>query len=368
MPKSKIVFVIASLVEGGSERVVTDITRHLDIEKYEAHLVLFEKKGPYLGNVGENVIVHDLAKKSRYSYFMLVFRLSRLLRKIKPKTSISFEVYASSVVWLAKFLARSRFKFIMTVRENLSSAPAVTQFQHAFRFLAKNTFQRADIVLVPSEGVGQDLLVRGDVTEGKIRKIFNPIDMVKISQLKEEHPDFPALAGEAPFILAVGRLHPQKGYPYLLKAFALIKKDIDEKLLILGTGEEESQMRQLAVNLGIQRDVIFGGFQQNPYKFMRRASVFVLPSLWEGLPNAMLEAMACGTAVVATDCPSGPSEIITHGKNGILVPPADEKALADAMRILLTDEHLRKKYALEGQKRAQDFSMETILRQYEEIL
>ena len=101
---------------------------------------------------------------------------------------------------------------------------------------------------------------------------------------------------------------------------------------------------------------------------MKHASLFVLSSLWEGLPNVLLEAMACGTAVIATDCPSGPSEIITSGKNGILVPTEDEQALAEAIRILLKDERLRTRYALEGRKRAEDFRMEIILQRYEDIL
>jgi len=368
MPKSKIAFVIASLVEGGSERVMTDIIRYLDKDRYEIHLILFEKIGPYLADVGDDVSIHDLRKKSRYSYVMLVWRLSRLLRRIRPVTSLSFEVYASSVVMLAKALARCRFKFIMSIRENLSSAPAIKRFQRVFRFLAKNTFKHADIVLVPSEGVGRDLLKRGDFNQEKLRRIHNPIDITKIDRLKNEPLDFPEIDDRTPFILAVGRLHRQKGYPYLLKAFSLIEKDIEEKLLIIGTGEEENQLRKLAEKLGIESHVLFGGFQKNPFKYMKHASLFVLSSLWEGLPNVLLEAMACGTAVIATDCPSGPSEIITSGKNGILVPTEDEQALAEAIRILLKDERLRTRYALEGRKRAEDFRMEIILQRYEDIL
>ena len=159
-----------------------------------------------------------------------------------------------------------------------------------------------------------------------------------------------------------------KGYPCLIRAYHLISKKITSDLVILGIGEEEERLRVLTRELGIEERVEFLGFQENPYKFMKNASLFVLSSLWESFALVIVEAMACGVPVISTDCPSGPGEIITPGENGMLVSPADEKALAEAMLKLLEDESLRRKFSCEGKKRAEDFRIEKILPQYEILL
>jgi len=143
------------------------------------------------------------------------------------------------------------------------------------------------------------------------------------------HPWF--APGEPPVILSVGRLTKQKDYPTLIRAFALVHRERPARLMILGEGEERPKLEALIQELSLDDDVSLPGFVDNPYAYMARSAVFVLSSAWEGLPTVLIEAMAVGTPVVATDCPSGPAEILEGGKWGKLVPVGDVEALAEAI-------------------------------------
>jgi glycosyltransferase involved in cell wall biosynthesis len=205
--------------------------------------------------------------------------------------------------------------------------------------------------------------------ENKVVVIHNPLDIGRVRSLGTDGVGHPWYREPAPVITAVGRLTPQKGFPYLLKAVRiLLSEGMDCRLAILGRGPEEEQLRNLASDLGIEDSVAFLGFQENPYKYLARSSVFVLSSLYEGFPNALLEAVALGIPSAATRCPTGPEEIITDGVDGILVPPADEKALADAIKRLLLDRDLRDRLSRAGKKRAESFGAEKIVREYENLI
>ena len=148
----------------------------------------------------------------------------------------------------------------------------------------------------------------------------------------------------------------------------LAGEGIQCKLIILGEGKEKENLLKLVEKLGLNDRVSFEGFQENPYKYLARSTVFVLSSLYEGFPNVLLEAMALGIPSVATRCPTGPDEIITEGVDGVLIPPADEKAIADAIKKLLLDEDLRKRLSEAGKRRIQDFAVEKIVKQYEDAI
>jgi glycosyltransferase involved in cell wall biosynthesis len=132
-------------------------------------------------------------------------------------------------------------------------------------------------------------------------------------------------------VLAVGKLKRRKGFSTLLRAFARLRARRDARLIVLGEGEERPHLETLAAELGIRDAVDLHGFADNPLAYMARSDVFVLPSEWEGLPTVLIEALVCGCPVVSTDCPSGPAEILDHGRYGTLVPVGDEEALADAI-------------------------------------
>ncbi|MCS4188096.1 glycosyltransferase [Salinibacter ruber] len=156
----------------------------------------------------------------------------------------------------------------------------------------------------------------------------------------------------------------QKGYPYLLDAFRRVRDERQAELWILGEGDQRSTIESRIEELGLVENVSLLGFRNNPFKFMAAADVFVLSSLWEGFGNVIVEAMACGTPVVATDCPHGPGEIITHEKNGLLVPPADSDALSNALLRVLRDQSLKEQLTENGKERARDFHASKIGQQY----
>jgi glycosyltransferase involved in cell wall biosynthesis len=210
-----------------------------------------------------------------------------------------------------------------------------------------------------------DLSASFSIKKEKCRVIYNPVNLQKIAILSMEAVDHPWLNDEIPVIAACGRLTVQKNYFLLLRTLRLVLKEIHVRLIILGEGDERQMLESYTEELGIQSNVAFLGFQSNPFKYIAHSTVFVLSSSWEGFSLVLVEAMACGVPVISTDCPSGPNEIITDGVNGILVPVSDEKALSDAILRLIRDEALRKQLAENGRKRAEDFRIEKIIKEYE---
>ncbi|MFH7243855.1 MAG: glycosyltransferase [Spirulina sp.] len=167
-----------------------------------------------------------------------------------------------------------------------------------------------------------------------------------------------------PLLVACGRLHPQKGYPYLLEALARVRQTLPVQLWIVGEGPLRPVLERQIQRLGLTNAVQLLGFRANPYQYMAAADLFVLPSLYEGFGNVIVEAMACGTPVLATDCPHGPAEILEQGKHGLLVPPANAEALAQGILSLLQNPALREQYGRCGLTRSLDFQADAIAGHY----
>ncbi len=164
--------------------------------------------------------------------------------------------------------------------------------------------------------------------------------------------------------MSAGRLEPQKDHATLLRAFALVRKERPARLVIFGEGQERSRLESLCRELGVDGDVDLPGFADNTCAAMSRAALYVLSSRFEGLPNALIEALACGCPAVATDCPSGPAEILASGRYGLLVPPGNPQALAGAMATALDQAWDRA--AL--RRRGAEFSLDASLAQYLDAL
>jgi glycosyltransferase involved in cell wall biosynthesis len=220
------------------------------------------------------------------------------------------------------------------------------------------------VIIANSQGAAESLQKHNRLSREKIRVIYNPVVSPELLQLAEQplaHPWFSDTI--YPVVLGIGRLTRQKDFPTLLRAFATARRDHPMRLVIVGDGEERARLCALAQQLGVNQEVLLVGFDPNPYRYMRRASVFVLSSQWEGLPNALIEAMACGAPVVSTDCPSGPREILEDGKWGRLVPVGDSVALAHAIL-----ETLARPLLVNPMERAMDFTVEKITEEYLHVL
>jgi glycosyltransferase involved in cell wall biosynthesis len=229
------------------------------------------------------------------------------------------------------------------------------------RFITRRYIANADTIVAVSQGVAEDIRKIASIPGERIRVINNPVVVPGFYEKANEvveHSWF-ALGGE-PVILGVGQLKPQKDFATLIRAFAHVRAVRGAKLLILGEGSERVALEAMVGELGLGGSVSMPGYEPNPYKFMKRASVFVLCSAYEGCPLVLAEALAVGTPIVATNCEAGPAEILAHGRFGTLVPVGDSRSLATAILETLAappdSEPLR--------ARGRDFSLDHILPQY----
>jgi glycosyltransferase involved in cell wall biosynthesis len=218
-----------------------------------------------------------------------------------------------------------------------------------------------------AEGIARELVEKYRIPSRLVEVVPNPVDLTRVRSLGQTAPDHPWFQLDQPVLVAVGRLHHQKGFDVLIRAFAQVRRRIPCKLLILGEGILEQELQRLIESLGLTEDAQLAGFQENPYNYMAHAAAFVLSSRYEGFGNVLVEALALGTPVVSTRCPVGPEEILEEGKTGILVPPEDELALAEAILRVLQDRELSATLSSNGPARAEAYSLTRITARYETL-
>lgn len=197
----------------------------------------------------------------------------------------------------------------------------------------RRVYGRGDHLICVSAGVAADMAHILGRDASRFHVLPNPVITPEHAALAREtvaHSWFDL--DQPPVVLGVGRLSRIKNFPLLIRAFAQVRAQQDCRLMILGEGKHRQRLEKLAADLGVSDDVDLPGFVANPLAYMHKAALLVLSSRWEGFGNVLVEALACGTNVVSTDCPSGPSEILQGGRFGPLVPPDDEDALAQAIR------------------------------------
>jgi glycosyltransferase involved in cell wall biosynthesis len=231
--------------------------------------------------------------------------------------------------------------------------------------MVRRFYPWADAVVAVSDGVAADTAEVARIPRDAIRTIYNPADVDDIARQARLPVDHPWLQpGGPPLILGVGRLAAQKDFPTLLRAFARLRQGRDARLVILGEGRQRPALEALVAQLGLAECVDLPGYEGNPFRFMARAALFVLSSRYEGLPGALIQALACGCPVVSTDCPSGPHEILEGGDYGPLVPVGDDMAMAEGMeRVLASPPDPDRQ-----RRRAECFSVDACADQYLDLL
>jgi glycosyltransferase involved in cell wall biosynthesis len=275
----------------------------------------------------------------------LVRRLPSLvayLRAVGPHAVLAAEPrYNAMAVW-ARRLSGLRSRVVISER-NQPSLSEVLWRERQLQGLLRAAYLKADAIVAVSDGVADDLARHATIERARITTVYNPVvgpDLLAKAREPLDHPWFGD--DRPPVILSVGRLHPQKDFATLLRAFAAVRARRPARLVILGAASQldpghAEQLKTLAQTLGVADDVDMPGFVDNPFAFMARAAVFVLSSRYEGLPGVLIQALACGCPVVSTDCPSGPAEILDHGRFGPLVPVGDDAGLARAIGAVLDD-------------------------------
>ena len=359
---------------GGVERFLINLLTYVDREKFELSLMLgCKKNGVFVADIPKDIKVISLnVSHMRYSLFKLI----KYFRKEKPDVFVSFMAQNNIVSIVAKVLSGAKVKIILSERNNYSAVCKYCLYKISqkitlnfiYPVFMKIFYLKSDGIICVSKGVADDLAkIIG--SSPKIKVVHNYFDFEKIIKLSKEEIDYAKVnPNNLPTICAVGRLAKEKDYSTLLKAFSIILRSANSRLIIVGEGRESGKLEMLVRQLNISNSVYFAGLQKNSYKFMSKADIFVLSSVNEGLPNALVEAMVCGVPVVSTDCESGPNEVIYDGENGFLVPIRDEKALADAVLKLLKDQGLREKFSIKGREKVlQQFSFEKTIKEYEKI-
>jgi glycosyltransferase involved in cell wall biosynthesis len=361
---ARIAILLPALGSGGAERVMLNLARGLVERGCEVDMLLVRAEGAFLPDLDPRVRLVDLGARRALAAFPA---LLRTLRRERPQALLSNLPYLNLLSVPARRLGSPGTRLVLIEHNDLarSTAHGVRRWERLFPLAARLLYPRADRVVAVSQGVADGLVRLAGLHREKMDVIYNPILSPDLESLAAADPGHPWFApGEPPVVLAVGRLTAQKDYPTLLRAFAQLRANRPARLLVLGEGELLDELGALARSLGIAADVQFAGFDANPYRFMKRSAVLALSSAWEGFGNVLVEALACGTQVVSTDCPSGPAEILAGGEFGRLVPVGDAAALAEALGEALDrpipPESLR--------RRAADFSVAAAVERYIPLL
>ncbi len=349
----RLTFAIGSLEGGGAERNLVLLAESF---AKKGHLVtvltLFgEERDFYTLSPLVKRVSLGLLRSSQVAFFFL--KLRKALIATKPDVVISF-MCRMNIMTVLSILGS---KIAVIVCERID--PRAHRIASIWKWLRWWIYPKADRIVVQSRAALDYFLPR---FQSKTDVIPNPV--IPLKAIGPPNHSLPK-----PALIAMGRLHEQKGFDLLLKAFERIKrKHPTWGLSILGDGPLKGSIQSLIKHLELSKQVRLLGLVKNPYDYLRQADLFVLSSRYEGFPNALCEAMACGLPVISTDCPSGPSDIIRDGIDGVLVPQNDVKALALAMDHLMADEDKRKRLASCAPEVVQRFGVEKIVNRWESLL
>jgi len=347
----RVLYVIATLDPAGAERQMAHLARRLDRHEFEPVVCALTRGGPLEEELGRaGVPVHVLHKQGRWD-LGVVRRLRRIIRGTSPRIIHTWLPTANTLGRIAGLLEKTP---VLIASERAKDAWKGPLRRAADRFLAA----RSQRILTNSQAVKSFLSEQIGLPADKIAVIPNGLEFDATASGSVEDP---SPTGEVLEIGTVARLEPQKGLSYLVEAIARLPKDMEFRLWIAGGGPDEASLREQVTRLDLGETVQFLGIRHDVPALMTRLDLFVLPSLWEGLPNVVLEAMAARRAVVATNV-DGTPEAAIHGQTALLVPPRDPAALADAMVRLARDPEMRRRFGEAGRKRVEEeFRMELMV-------
>lgn len=360
-----ICFVIPSLTSGGAERVAVTVLSALDSRRHQRVLYVFSgDNGVYFSRVAPDVRV-VIARRT--SWPGRLWELARFLRATRPDVVMPFLSYfiTALAVWLSRVPARVIFNQ-GTPTTGFLDDPDFTWRRpwkrRLFALLTRWFYRRADAVVVTSAGVADDLVDNFAVPRARIRVLHNPVDIETIAAAAAAGPDASA---PRPLVVAAGRLAGVKNYPLLLAAIAELSANTPVHAWILGEGDERSRLEAIAASPRLAGRVRFLGFRENPWSVIAQADVFVLTSTYEGFGNVLVEAMACGTPIVATRSP-GTVEIIDDGVNGLLVTH-DAHAVASAIGAILGDRALRDRLVTHARRDVDRYALRRVAERYDQL-
>ncbi len=334
--KLRIVFAIPVLDHGGPDRVLFEILSRLDRTRFEPHLLVSERGGYYYARIPADVSVTALEGGGRYPVVAAVRAIRRLAPDVVLATQrmiLTLGVAAAALPRRTRLIVRQANDVSADASELVRTAPVK---QRVVGAIARAVLRRADAVICQSDAMARDVgALVGACTH--LRVIHNPIDVERVRGLVAAAA--PVRRG-APALVSVGRLARQKGFDLLVPAIAQVRKRFpDVHLTILGDGPERAALEAQVRGLGLEDAVTFAGFTEKPLGAVGAADAFVLASRYEGFPNAALEAIACGTPIVLTDCPGANRDIVVPGRNGELASTLEPEMIAGAIERALAAPH-----------------------------
>lgn len=369
----KLLFLLPTYTFGGAERTSLNLLNGIDKNRFRICLVTSKNIFQHFRHIDieKFISIEDLGIdvwfKTVRRFVHDMKKVGSLLKTEKPDLAFGMMHYPSSLLVFAGKLYNLNVKVIVSPRG--PSTEYLRHFEHKFlrkaylKWIFGFLCRYADGIVVSSMGMKKECIRDYHAIPDRVEVIPNSIDVNDIKTKAEEELDID-MPAEFKFISTSGRLEREKNIPILLKAFSKLRKKENVKLFVIGDGSERRNLEKLSHELDIREDVIFAGYQNNPYKFIRRSDIFVHTCLFEGFANVIIEAMACKVPVIAVNCPYGPRDIIKHGENGFLVPMDDEKALIDVLLMLANNKELRDFIAEKGFERAMDFSVKKMVDGY----
>ena len=368
----RILFITKNLhLGGGAEKQIVDIANGLCEKGFEIAILVFEMRGE------KSIRIKDLDNKIEIipasgSYirpFLVrgIYATAKAICKWKPDA-------LCSTVWNTKPVAAfvGRILGIKTVlvevcspKNELLHNPSRLWPKSFTFFYRRKIYGLADVVVAVSEGAARETKKFFQLNE--VKAVQNGIDVDEIIHKSKTADGMPHKYFQEgfPVLVSVGRLHLQKGYPYLLEAFRIVNETAEARLIIIGDGKLKEELRLKAKSMEIDDKIAMVG-ETEPYAYMHHGDIFVHSALYEGFGIVLIEAMGLGMATVSTDCNHGPNEIIENGESGLLVPVADPEKLAEAILKLIRNKKLRLKMGKKAEERVQFFTRDRMVSGYEE--
>jgi glycosyltransferase involved in cell wall biosynthesis len=365
--KKKIVFITLSLEGGGAEKILSRLVVNL-YNEFDIVLVTFYRKGRYFDELlSLPGLEYHCINAEHGNTFSFAIRLRRIIKKASPDKILSFLYYPNIVTYLSQvglsttliFSERSNHRLYLT-----------NSFKHKiWNWILHMAYKKATSIITVSNESKAALASDFSLPNEKIHTIFNGLNFPLLDKLKnEQFTDFKT-DDDVRNILAVGSINRAKNYPLLIESFSVLhSRNEGTRLIILGKGEMMNEINELITQLKLHEAVYMAGYCDNPYKYMKLASCYVLSSSWEGFPNSLLEAMYINGHVVSTDCPTGPSEIISHNEDGLLCEMNNSEDLATAMEKMCFDEDFRDYVFENSRRKIAKFDERIMIQEYREII
>ena len=363
----RIALLIANFLSGGAENVMVTLANGFSERGHEVDLLVGDDTGPLKGKVSEQVKIVHLSVGDIKGGF---FKIRQYLKDQQPDILLSTKVHVNIVATLATKLSNAKTKVILREASTPSKDSKLASNSikvRAITLISKFIYHLADGFISVSEGVKEDMSQFYKIRASKINTIYNPVISSDLKSKKYKAPDHPWFLSNERIIMAMGRVVPAKDFMTLIKAFKIVRTSVACKLMILGDKLTSNSNKDLFQEItsymdaeNIQDDIDFIGFKKNPLAFLKQAEVFVLSSIYEGLPGALIQALAIGCKIVSTDCPSGPEEILEKGKYGQLVPVKDPEKMAEA----ITQQLLSQEVIQDGYERVARFHVDRNMSKY----